>query len=61
MEMLTKMIATVDVPIVQSGGIATMDDIRAVAKAGAEGVIVGKAIYEGNVTVRESVQLGSSS
>lgn len=36
-------------PVIYGGGIASIDDIRAVAKAGAAGAIVGKAIYEGRI------------
>lgn len=43
------------VMIVQSGGIATLDDLVDSREAGAEGVIVGKAIYEGKFTVTEAL------
>lgn len=39
--------------IIASGGIGSIDDIVAVNKAGAAGVIVGKAIYEGKVRLEE--------
>ena len=35
--------------VLYGGGIASLADIRTVARAGAAGVIVGKAIYEGRV------------
>lgn len=38
-----------------SGGVATLDDIRAVAKAGAAGVITGKALYEGRFELAEAI------
>ena len=38
-------------PITYSGGIATLDDLRAVAAEGATAAIVGKAIYEGRFDV----------
>ena len=45
-------------PVVASGGISTLDDIRAVAAAGAdviEGAITGRALYEGNFTLVEAL------
>ena len=45
-------------PVVASGGISTLDDIRALAAAGAdviEGAITGRALYEGNFTLAEAL------
>lgn len=36
-------------PVIASGGIGSLDDITSCAAAGATGVIVGKALYEGRV------------
>jgi phosphoribosylformimino-5-aminoimidazole carboxamide ribotide isomerase len=42
-----------DVPVVYSGGIGSLDHLRRLAALGLEGVIVGKALYEGRVSVRD--------
>lgn len=45
-------------PIVQSGGVSSLEDLDALKALGPqapEGVITGKAIYEGRFTVREAV------
>ncbi len=48
--------AATDVPVIASGGVATLDDVRALAATpGLAGVIVGKAIYEGRFTVAEAL------
>jgi phosphoribosylformimino-5-aminoimidazole carboxamide ribotide isomerase len=39
--------------LIASGGVSTMDDIRLLKEAGCGGVIVGKAIYEGRITLKE--------
>lgn len=44
------------VRITVSGGIATMDDVRRLNDMGLHSVIVGKAIYEGRITLREIAQ-----
>ena len=45
-------------PVVASGGISTLDDIRALAQAGGdviEGCITGRALYEGSFTLAEAL------
>jgi len=47
----------VSIPVIASGGVATLDDIRrlkTVESDGVEGVIVGRALYTGGVTLREA-------
>ena len=48
----------VALPVIASGGVATVEDLRslkALAADGVEGVIVGKALYEGTVSVAEAL------
>ncbi len=50
-------------PVVASGGIASLDDIRALAAAGPatiEGCITGRAIYEGNFSLEEALAAAGS-
>jgi phosphoribosylformimino-5-aminoimidazole carboxamide ribotide isomerase len=48
--------AATSVPIIASGGVATLADVSALAVVpGITGVITGKALYEGRFTVREAV------
>ena len=52
-----KIAQAVKIPIIASGGVATLDDIRGLRpleKEGVEGVIVGKALYSGSFTFREA-------
>jgi phosphoribosylformimino-5-aminoimidazole carboxamide ribotide isomerase len=42
-------------PVIASGGVGTLDELRALHDVGVAGVIVGKAIYEGRFTVEEAV------
>lgn len=45
-------------PVVASGGISALDDIRALAAAGddvVEGCITGRALYEGNFTLADAL------
>jgi phosphoribosylformimino-5-aminoimidazole carboxamide ribotide isomerase len=49
-----------DLSVVASGGVASLEDIRALAAVGGrlEGVIVGSALYEGLLTLPEAIQAG---
>lgn len=42
--------------LVASGGITTIDDILCMEKLGCEGVIIGKALYEGRLSLKELEQ-----
>lgn len=41
----------VDVPVVASGGVASVEDVVALKEAGAAAVVVGTALYEGEFTL----------
>ena len=45
--------------IIASGGMSAMDDIRKVKETGAEGVIIGKALYSGNIKLNEAIKAGA--
>ena len=47
-------------PVYMSGGISSLDDITASAAAGAAGVIVGKALYEGRVDLGAALRAFAS-
>ncbi len=49
LESLRQTVAATRHKVIYAGGIANLDDVRAVARAGASGVIIGKAIYEGRI------------
>ena len=43
--------------LIASGGVSSIDDIKALDKAGIPAVVFGKAIYEGKIDLRELVSL----
>jgi len=56
LDLLRGVCAATDRPVVASGGVATLDDLRAIASvAGVEGAIVGKALYAGAFTLPEAL------
>jgi len=47
-----------DVPVIASGGVSSLDDVRALAGiANLGGIITGRAVYEGRFTVKECVDV----
>ena len=47
-----------DAPVIASGGVSSLDDLRAIAALtdrGVEGAIVGKALYAGRFTLPEAL------
>lgn len=42
--------------VIASGGVDSLDDIRRVRQAGLPGVIVGRALYDGNFSLEEALQ-----
>ena len=58
LEGLGELLAATDRPVIASGGVATLDDLRALAALeplGLDGAIVGKALYAGRFTVAEAL------
>ena len=59
-EGLAEVLAATSLDVVASGGVSGPDDVRALAALAADGrrlagVIVGRALYEGRITVEEAV------
>lgn len=42
-----------DIKLIASGGISTFDELPRLAKMGCEGVIIGKAIYENRISLKQ--------
>lgn len=58
LELLANVAETAGVPVLASGGVAAADDVRALvalAPRGVEGVIVGRALYEGSLSLEDAM------
>jgi phosphoribosyl isomerase A len=58
LELLKEVCAATKKPVIASGGISSLDDIRALAamrSTGVEGAIVGKALYAGAFTLEQAL------
>ena len=50
----------VDIPVIASGGVAGIADIRAlVGQPGIEGVITGRALYDGRLDLAEAIAVAT--
>ena len=58
LDLLRQVCAATDRPVVASGGVSELADLRAIAELvplGVEGAIVGKALYAGRFTLQEAL------
>jgi phosphoribosylformimino-5-aminoimidazole carboxamide ribonucleotide (ProFAR) isomerase len=56
--LLASVCAATDRPVVASGGVSTLDDLRAIAAVrGVEGAIIGRALYAGAFTLPEALEV----
>ncbi|MCH8044449.1 MAG: 1-(5-phosphoribosyl)-5-[(5-phosphoribosylamino)methylideneamino]imidazole-4-carboxamide isomerase [Planctomycetes bacterium] len=52
---MAEMQASVEVPVIASGGVTTVDDVARLAAAGMAGCIIGRTLYEGKLTLAEAL------
>jgi phosphoribosylformimino-5-aminoimidazole carboxamide ribotide isomerase len=59
LEAMAEMQAAVDVPVVASGGVTRLDDVVRLARVPMAGCIIGRALYEGQISLPEAIRAGS--
>jgi len=52
-EAMAEMVGATRLPVIASGGVTTLDDIRRLAAVPVAGCIVGRALYEGRLTLKD--------
>ena len=60
LEALNRLIEAVDANVIASGGIGSLDDVRSVRDIGANGVIIGSALYHGKFQLEEALAIGET-
>ncbi len=53
---MTEMAKAVSIDVIASGGVSSLGDIKALRSTGVKGVIVGKALYTGDVDLVEALK-----
>jgi len=56
-ELYREILTRTAINLIASGGVSSTDDIRLLRETGCEGAIVGKAIYEGKIDLKELSEL----
>ena len=56
-EMYREILDKTDIDLVASGGVSSMDDLYLLIELGCSGAIIGKAIYEGKITLKQLREL----
>ena len=54
-EAVAELARAVAVPVIASGGVTTLDDVRRLAGTGVAGCIIGRALYEGRLDLKEAI------
>ncbi|MBN2150849.1 MAG: 1-(5-phosphoribosyl)-5-[(5-phosphoribosylamino)methylideneamino]imidazole-4-carboxamide isomerase [Candidatus Lokiarchaeota archaeon] len=54
----SKMVKAVGIPVLAAGGTRNLGDISNLREAGAAGVVIGKALYEGKIDLAAALMLG---
>ena len=52
---IAELIDAVKLPIIASGGVSTINHLSMLQKLGAEGAIVGKALYTGDINLKRAL------
>ena len=52
---ITEVIEAVRLPVIAAGGISSLSHLRMLNKLGAEGAIVGKALYTGDISLKQAL------
>ena len=59
-EAAKKLASSVNIPIIASGGVATIEDIKKIidlSSYGIEGIIIGRALYDGDIDLKEAIKI----
>jgi len=56
LERTRALVEAVDVPVVASGGVTTIGDVKNVAEIGAAAAIIGRSLYEGSIKLTDAIK-----
>lgn len=59
-EAMAEMKRAVTLPVVASGGVATVEDVRRLSAVGMDGCIIGRALYEGKIALEQAVSIAKT-
>ncbi len=56
---MEEMVNHVGIEVIASGGVSSIDDVRNLKDIGMHGVIIGKALYTGDVSLAEAIEIAN--
>jgi phosphoribosylformimino-5-aminoimidazole carboxamide ribotide isomerase len=57
---MRELASAVPIPLIASGGVTTLDDVRRLAQLKIAGCIIGRALYEGKIDLKEAISATSN-
>jgi phosphoribosylformimino-5-aminoimidazole carboxamide ribotide isomerase len=54
-DMISRLLAEADVPVIVAGGISKAEHLQRLKELGAEGAVIGKALYTGDINLGEAI------
>ena len=54
---IRELVQAVKIPVIAAGGVASIEDVRIAREAGAAGLVIGIAFYEGRLTLRQAMEV----
>ena len=54
---IRELVDAVEIPVFAAGGVGSLDDVRAARDAGAAGLVVGMALYEGKFNLKQAMEV----
>ena len=55
---MEEMVKAVNIDVIASGGVGKIEDIKNLKQVGVSGAIVGRALYTGDVDLRQAIEIG---
>jgi phosphoribosylformimino-5-aminoimidazole carboxamide ribotide isomerase len=56
---LEDLLKAVDIPVIYSGGVTSLDDVKKLSKTEAYGVVIGSALYKGKINFEDTLKYQS--
>jgi phosphoribosylformimino-5-aminoimidazole carboxamide ribotide isomerase len=53
------LIEAVDLPVIASGGVSAIEDVKKLAELGAAAAIIGRSLYEGAIRLSDAIKAAS--
>ncbi|MBH58421.1 MAG: 1-(5-phosphoribosyl)-5-[(5-phosphoribosylamino)methylideneamino]imidazole-4-carboxamide isomerase [Planctomycetaceae bacterium] len=56
---MSEMKQATNIPVIASGGVTTLEDVKQLREAGLDGAIIGRSLYDGVIDLKEAIALAA--